>query len=967
MKRIYTILFSCLATLLCFTANAQKATTVSGTVKATKSGEAITAVSVTVKGSSVGTFTNSKGEFSFTTSQKPPFTLVFSSIGYGSKEVTFNGDAVTVELTTAETLGQDVTVSASRVTEKILESPVSIERIGPAAMRAAATPNYYDMLTNLKGVDVVNASLTFRSVGTRGFNSSGNLRLNQIVDGMDNQAPGLNFSVATLCGLNELDVESMELLPGASSALYGPGGMNGTVIINSKDPFKYQGLSFQVKAGVNHIDGKQRPAAAFTDWNLRWAKKINEKWAYKIGASLTQAKDWVGTDATNYARTPTAAYPNGTVTSGTRTTDPNYDGVNFYGDETSVDLTNSVKGLATTYPFLTQFTTTPFKVSRTGYAESEIMSPTTLNVKLNGQIAYKITSKITASFSSYFGTGTTAYTGADRYSLKDLKITQHKFELKHKNWFLRAYKTIEDAGSSFNATVTTRLFNEAWKPSSTWYTEYVGAFATGAGQIFQQVMLAGGGAAAANAAVGTNGQALHNAARMYADRNRPTGFVGDNPLFQSVANVPISQGGGLFVDKTTLSMIEGQVNLTEPLNLDKHGISFIVGGNYKKYLLNSNGTLFAENLLGGKIPISEVGGYAQLTVKLLEDKLKFVASGRYDKNENFDPKFTPRAGVVFQAAKDHYFRISYQTAYRFPSTQNQYINLAVNNGSVILMGGLPVLRDKHGFATNKAYTLTSVQQFGAAVAANIVAQGGNPASPTPTQVAIAAMATKSTLQEQTFGDFKPESMNSIEIGYKGLINKKLLVDAYYYMGNYQNFIGDVRCVQLRSASSLPYAQAFLLTDTGRVVYSISTNLNQDVKTSGWGVSAEYQFPKNFYASANVYGDMIGDLPSDFISYFNTPKTRANISVGNSGFLCDNRVGFNVTVRTQGAFHYEGTFGVGDLPGYTTVDAMISYKYPKIKSMLKIGATNLYNKYYRTGFGSPAVGGLYYISFGYNVF
>ena len=88
------------------------------------------------------------------------------------------------------------------------------------------------------------SSLTFKTPSTRGFNGSGNLRFNQLVDGMDNQAPGLNFSVGGVIGLTELDVESMELLPGASSALYGPGGMNGTLLINSKNPFRYQGLSF---------------------------------------------------------------------------------------------------------------------------------------------------------------------------------------------------------------------------------------------------------------------------------------------------------------------------------------------------------------------------------------------------------------------------------------------------------------------------------------------------------------------------------------------------------------------------------------------------------------------------------------------------------------------------------------------------------------------------------------------------
>jgi outer membrane cobalamin receptor len=239
---------------------AQQSVTVSGSVKNSKSTEAISAVTVTIKGTDYGTYTDDNGNFKVVAPQKLPFTLVFSAVGFATKEVqvTSNNQVVNVDFVSIYTMGSEVVVAASRVPEKILESPVTIERVGIAAIRNAAAPTYYDLIGNLKGVDVNTASLLFKSIGTRGFNTNGNPRLNQIVDGMDNQSPGLNFAVGTVVGLNELDVENMELLPGASSALYGSGGMNGTLLINPKNPFKYQGLSFQVKQGVNHIDNYER-------------------------------------------------------------------------------------------------------------------------------------------------------------------------------------------------------------------------------------------------------------------------------------------------------------------------------------------------------------------------------------------------------------------------------------------------------------------------------------------------------------------------------------------------------------------------------------------------------------------------------------------------------------------------------------------------------------------------------------
>jgi len=354
MRRFYTsLVLAMLGCVLSLSVLAQStSTTVTGSIKNSKSKEAISAVSVTVKGTLAGTFSDDKGAFKLTTVQKLPFTVNVSSVGYSNKEVVVksNNQVLDVELEAAFALGDEVVVAASRVPERILESPVSIERIGTKAIMSTPQSNYYDMITNLKGVDVVSASLTFRSIGTRGFNSSGNTRLNQIVDGMDNQAPGLNFSVGNIIGLTELDVDNIELLPGASSALYGPGGMNGTVLINSKNPFKYQGLSFQIKTGANHVDNYQRDQSPFYDWSVRFANKVNDKLAYKIGAQYTQAQDWLANETSNYSRAGTTQYPNGFAIPGSRGSDPNYDGVNFYGDETNTNLTGVANAALATFP-----------------------------------------------------------------------------------------------------------------------------------------------------------------------------------------------------------------------------------------------------------------------------------------------------------------------------------------------------------------------------------------------------------------------------------------------------------------------------------------------------------------------------------------------------------------------------------------------------------------------------------------
>ncbi len=935
----------------------QTGATVTGTVKNSKSGEKIAAVSITVKGAVTGTYTDDKGNFKLFSIQKPPFTIVVSSVGYANREVNIesSGQTVNVELEPTYVLGEDIVVAASRLPERILESPVSIERISSAAIRNAPASSYYDVIANVKGVDVTTASLTFKTITTRGFNTSGNTRFNQIVDGMDNQAPGLNFSVGSVIGLTELDVESMELLEGASSALYGPGGMNGTLLITSKSPFKYQGLSVQVREGVMHIDDPFRDVSPYHDLTFRWGQKLSDKFAFKIGAQYILAKDWLARDTSDYLSASGSATAR-VIPVGTRYTDPNYDGVNVYGDETSLDINDATTpfllgatgGDPTAISAITPFLAGPLPVSRTGYLESDVVPPNTINFKVSGGLYYKIKPDLELSLIGYYGTGNSVYTGSDRYALKDLKVGQYKLELKSNKWFVRGYTTQENSGESYNATVTSQLFNEAWKPSynpldpaNSWYPQFSGALVGGSlaiyAPVYADVLTQTGDPVQANAAaqeaVAENETALLYGARTFADQGRPApGSSQFNQIFDAVRLKPIPYGGK-FLDKTDLYMAEGQYNLTDVFkigNVDNR-TEFLIGANFKEYVLNSQGTLFADS--AGTIGISEFGSYLQVSQRLFNDVLKLTASGRYDKNENFKGRFTPRVSAVISVAKDHNIRLSYQTAYRFPTTQNQWINLGIGGG-VTLIGGLPELRDFYNFDGNPVYTQASFNAFAA--------------TGDPTQLKV-----------QQFGEYKPESSNSFEMGYKGLINNKLLIDAYAYFAKYQNFLG--RIVVFQSSDGTPLGLG------APNVFSVSVNSSSKVSTNGWGLSLDYLLPNNFFINGNVFSDVITNVPSGFISYFNTPEYRFNTGFGNNGLGKTKRFGFNIIYRWQDAFFYQSDFRQGTIPSFGTLDAQVNYKFSKEKIMLKLGGTNITNHYYRNAFGNPYVGALYYISIGYNVF
>lgn len=357
----------------------------------------------------------------------------------------------------------------------------------------------------------------------------------------------------------------------------------------------------------------------------------------------------------------------------------------------------------------------------------------------------------------------------------------------------------------------------------------------------------------------------------------------------------------------------------------------LVGGNFRRFLLNSQGTLFADS--AGAIPISEYGGYLQVSKPILNDKVKLTVSGRYDKNQNFKGRFTPRATATVKLARDHNLRLSYQQAYRFPSTQNQFINLAV--GGATLIGGVPAMLDYYNFKGNPVYSLDALL------------------SPSP------------AIKVQSFGDFKPESVTSYELGYRGLMmDKRLMVDFYAYYGQYQNFITSVNVVQ--SIAAVPQPTDVLVASRRRIL-QVPINSPTVVKTQGAGISFDYNLKKGYYANVNASYDELGNVPNGYITNFNAPKYRFNATIGNSGMGKAKKVGFSLAYRWQDEFFYTTTLANGYVPAYHNLDAQVTYKFPEIKSLIRFGATNLLNDYYITAMANPSIGGVYYVSFAYNIY
>ncbi|MGL4631957.1 MAG: TonB-dependent receptor [Leadbetterella sp.] len=919
MKYFYILNLLLISTISAFSQ------TITGSVSDSESQKPLTGVTVLLKGSSIGTTTDSKGQFSLKSNQNPPLVLIVSMIGFTRQEVNVqDNNALSVVLKPTDELLDQVVISASKVEEKIMRSPITIEKMDAKAIQQSPSANFYDALVNMKGIDMVTSSLTYKAINTRGFNSTGNGRFLQTVDGMDSQSAGLGFSMGNLFGPHDIDVESVELIPGAASALYGPVAFNGLLSTHTKNPFDYQGLSAQSKVGVNHIaDGTDLGAKPMVDLALRYAKAFNQKFAFKINVSHLSGTDWYANDLTDIDAN--------TAVGSRGVNNPGKNQLNIYGDE----VAKTIEGIG--------------RVSRTGYEEQYLANYDVRSTKVGGALMYRFNNKLEASYQVNYSESVTQYTGSQRFGINGFAFTQQRLELKNNKFYIRGYSSQEDSKSSYQIRSLGQLLNKTWvqdltgktvSPNladETWFQRYTAAFT---GKI--------------------NGVTSNSdvSARGFADQGRlQPGSSEFEAEKQKLIETQGLSGAGIF-SQCGLMHIEGMYDLSSNLKF----MNLQIGGNLRRFSLNTQGTLFDDK--DKDLSNQEYGLFAQASKSLLDDKVKVTVSGRYDKNENFDGRLTPRASLVFSPTQKSNFRASYQTGFRNPTIGDQYIKL--NAGPIIILGGAPVnsVDTKEANAYSNSYTIASVSAFGSAF-------GKEVGSGVPFPQAVAN--NKDKLVKSNVEYIKPERVQSFEVGYKGLINNKLFVDLNYYYSQYQDFLINTVVMapnsQVLGTDGKPnFNAATDILNNKTQLYQLYTNAADKVSIQGIGIGLSYLLPKNYRINGNAtWSDFnILDANPSNIPAFNTPEWKTNLMFSNAKLT--DKLGFSLAWHWQSAFDWYGNF-TAPLPGrinaYSMIDAQVSVKIPNLKTMVKLGASNLTNQYIVQAYGSPAVGGLYYVSLNFD--
>ncbi len=946
--------------LLCFSTAVVAQTQISGTV-ADNNGQPVPGASV-VLDSNTGTVTDFDGNFTLNTSQTPPFTITVSSVGLETKSVTVSSAAQALSITLGDSATQldEIVVSASRIAQRLFESPVTVEKFSLREIQATPSADYFNGLANLKSVNVLEAGLVFSQISLRGFTDIYNEGLVTLVDGMNNQAPVFGFGVGNLIGLHDIDVQSVEILPGAASALYGADAYKGIVFINSKNPFDHEGVDISYRRGQTEQDAAG--INMFEDFAIRMGGKINDKLAIKATVSHKWGTEWAAED---YRHTS-----NRNIIEGYSTNNPDYNAVNVEGEQpfTSPIIFGAIasQAPAALAPGLLQLSAIAPNyfdtVYSTGYKLVDLMGNDTYNTKGNFAINYRPNSKTEISVQSLIGTGKAPlYTGATVYNLDKVLVQQHKLELKSGGLKAKFFYTHEDAGNtSITGYDAVNLANAqpgglqaGW--GGAYINTYLGGIAMSQGiplnmallgvlggiqthiQTAYGQVLAGARPASDLATLSINDlygdtTPFHVAARAAANANMlmPGTEAFNQALASSRSNAIEIGRGSIVQDLSKIFNYEVDYDFGEKLEFG----NLIVGASYRNYELATGGTLYTD--YDAPIEYNEYGAYAQLKKTMMDDKLTVTASARYDKQSVLESgNFTPRLGFLFNLSENQNIRLTAQTGFRNPTNQDKFIGL--NQRSFFILGNERGSIDRFNTGLVQLANGLIGSFTGNYVMNNSVNQLDNSAA------------------DLNFA--KPETVSTVELGYR-YNSSGFTFDISGYYNAYKDKIAGVYVyTPLVDATYTTVAAAM----AGGNFFEFQVDSNIDNDFSAYGLSFEAIKTLTPSLTANLiyeYNDLdyTPDPVVEVNMSWNTPEHRVKAGLN---YQVDDIINVSANGRYNSEYYYESSFFNTDVPENVVLDAKLSIALKNVNSILEIGGNNIGGENYIAIPGSGLVGTTYY--------
>ena len=773
--------------------------------------------------------------------------------------------------------------------------------------------NFYEGLDDIKEVETKQLSAIYTALIVRGKGVTDARDYSQLIDGM--QATNLNYgnNFGNITGLSEIDVANIELVHGAASVMYGPYATSGLVLIGSKTPWFYQGLSYQIKTGFNHkTDIATTP---FAHSAIRYAKAY-EDFAWKFVYSHKQATEWEEPGDTSFLSM-------------------NFDSLSLFdrkfvhGDDTPLNAAS-----------IGEFTDTLYgPIARTGYWDYNIVESSVYNTKVNASLNYKISDDVDISYDMKGGWGSFTNVGIGKFWNNNSGGINHGLTLNAPNLLLRAYIYNEGQNPFNNSdediqwdvrTIALELQNYS-KPDDIWLADYKAAYDGEVSGI-------------------TSGS--HSHARDFADS--------ENSVADGEFRARLVPGTELF--KTVYDSLIRRDKMRSPTRLKDNGFYNLeiiydltdyvkfgglqVGANFRHYNIGFHNGIMSNspelNAEHGPLDPWEYAVFMQATKWFFDERLKLQGALRFDESDSYGKNLSPSFSSVLKIKENQYMRFSFQQANLNPPHYWAYLNIPQQGFQAI--GG--------GKGNLKRLGLEHLHEK----AVDIDWATGD--------------TTHVSIPHPT-----GEKLLAYEIGYKALISDNLFFDINYYYNHSSNLRDDDFIVS--DPDSVQYIDipgVYTGWSPGPIYYVFSTNEDHQEKIQGLSLGIGYNFNNGLILSGNY--NFVGEVGEN-ISYtpnripganvgIGRPKHRIKLSVNHPRAFNDN-IGYAVTARYTEAYWYDNLiwYGIGELGGNVNVDAQVSYILKDYNMLIKVGMNNILGQYYNTSVLTPKIGSTFYVSIDYD--
>jgi outer membrane receptor for ferrienterochelin and colicins len=396
-------------------------------------------------------------------------------------------------------------------------------------------------------------------------------------------------------------------------------------------------------------------------------------------------------------------------------------------------------------------------------------------------------------------------------------------------------------------------------------------------------------------------------------------LINNGNSFDSIDRDAIREGLK-FVDRGEL--IDSEIQFRD----DFGPVALTTGLQYRLYKPDSDGTFLAD-ASGENIDATEFGGYLQADVRVLDDRLRLVGAARVDNHSNYGTQLSPKVGIVYNVAPSQNLRLTFNRAYKSPTVLES--NLLINN---FLRGNID------GFTIRNA--------------------SGDVVS--------------------VIDPLRPEEVNAIELGYKGVFGQRLFVDVVGYNSWYTDFISPLSSVANPFAGTIGYNADGTMVAAGTPFQGfLWTYFNfGKAQVRGLDLGLNYYASEVLSLSGSASYISLVDFTNESVLpdlLLNVPELKLKGSVTVMNALPN--VALSLSGRYQSAYEFisgywsSHTFFADNdnkIDARLVADVTATYTLPVQGVTFKGSVSNIFDDQGIDVLGAPVRGRFMWLSIGYNV-